>query len=157
MLWWPQNLLRGESVVDVATLNKALKKRVTNITQYQQEVAKVLKEKNKGSKVFTKALTFKAVVGANKFQMVVTYNEETTVGTLRQRVIDAINRVLKSKGQKTLPKALARRLSISFGGIDMSEHGRAGVKVWYIHLHLPVPWILWERSGFLMNSAKKTG
>ena len=91
-------------------------------------IGKVLNLRKKESATFTKVLMVTVVTSSGRFVMTVSYDEGTTVGTLRYKIIELLNRILKRKSLKILPKALARKLTISFNGVDKSENARATVK-----------------------------
>ena len=119
--------IAGSSTDTLEEIQKRMKEKKTDITKRAGLIDKLVKEKNKDGKIFQRTIKAVVNVGGKSFVMEIEIGEDTWVGSFRQSVIRAINKYLKKNGMKKLPKAVARRLTLS-SGKDKDYNGRKLVK-----------------------------
>eukprot|EP00435_Cladocopium_sp_Y103_P068243 s464_g31.t1 len=119
--------ITGSSTDTLEQIQQRMKEKKADITKRAGLIDKLVKEKNKGGKIFQKTVKAIVNVGGKSFVVEVEISEDTSVGSFRQSIVRAINKYLKKNAMKKLPKVLARRLVLS-SGKDKDVTGRKLIK-----------------------------
>ena len=120
--------LSGSSIDTVEELNQRLSEQLQKVKEQQTVVKNALKSRSANPKTFTKKLTVLLHYKGNEYEVYITVADDTTVGGIRFKVVEALNSLLKKTGQRPMAKAVARALYINIDSRDYSNNPRKGIK-----------------------------
>ena len=126
----PQNVA-GSSTDTLEEVQKRLKTQAEDIGKRRKVVMDLLKEKGKTSAAdIAVSITLKH--GDHTFNFNVSVNTDISIGDFRAMILIELNKLLRGDGQKPLPKASSRVMTLVINGRDVTLKARSILRTYKV-------------------------